>query len=407
MGILDWIGADKWFGEDLPQRTNVFGAVLKDRMGIKPPKMNVKKGYFPTAQELREQRSARAQPKTSPADEIFARLEALQNLDRYMPDMESLRAQAFGNASSQYDPIIEALRRQQTDTQARGDRDYQTLGQMFGSLSESYQKDIPRIEEQYGQTQANTAKQYEDLKGTVSDTYSKSLAEQEELANRLGIQAALPDVAAKQFSDRDYFTNRANTEAQTANTAIGMEQRGATEFTQAGSKIAKYQGTERQANLMDQLREALGALDAEIGKTEAAKGQAAASSLADLYSAASDSAGKRAQSEFDNYIDAIKLMQSMQGGQESNPVKSLADVPGRAMEGFGLSANQAQRLQDIFASTLTNDDTIMSGIDPMYGTALTDEALAARMLEAGRAGGLSRQELAALQNLSLEYFGRR
>lgn len=411
MGFLDWIGADKWIGGGIrsgyvPFTTANARKQVSGNLGRISGGMNVRRGYFPTAEELREQKRQQAGQQASTAEDIFRRLEELQNLDRYMPDTEALRSQAMSAASAQYDPVIAALRQQMGEMESRGQRDTERLGQMYASLAGSYEGDLPRIQETYGTAQTNTAAEYQALQDKVSQTYANTAKEQEELAKRLNLEAALPDTIAEQSSDRDFFNNLAAKEAQTAKTAIGMEQRGTEEFTRSGGKIARFEGANRQASLMDKLREMLGAAQLQIGQQEAAKSAAVAKGFGDLQSGAMEAAQKRAQAEFDNYVTAIKLGKDLQGSTTSGPVKSLADIPGRAMS-MGLQPTATQRLQDIFSSTLANDEVIQQGIDPTYGTSMTDEALAARLMEAGRQRGLSRAELNALQMMALEYFGRR
>lgn len=346
-------------------------------------------------------------PGISTAD-ILARLEALQDPSKYMMDPAMLERQAMAAASAQYDPLITELSSQMRSAQSRGERNKVELGSMFGALSTNLMQDIPAITQSFGQTKQTTQQEYDTLKNSIQQQYAQSQKEQEDMMKRLNIEAAAPDILPEQQRDRDYFTSLASTEGQTAQTALGMEERGATEFTRKGSELARVEGTQRQANLMTQLAELLNTYESQIGSQRAAKQQAYTAGLGELQSESQKNALTRSQRDFENYIKSIQLGRQLRQ-DEMSPIgytKSPADIPGRALS-MGLDEYGAQSVQDVFMSAVGGDESILAGIDSTFGTALPKEALAARVMEAGRQAGLSRQELNALQTIALEYFGRR
>jgi hypothetical protein len=187
-----------------------------------------------------------------------------------------------------------------------------------------------------------------------------------------------------------------------------MEQRGATEFTRQGSDIAKIEGTQRQANVMEQLQELLASYEGQIGSYEAAKEQAYAAGLSDLQRQSQAQSLQQAQRDFENYIKVIQLGRDLRK-DEAAPgasVKSPADVASRALT-MGLDPTSAQGVQNVFLDAIGSDPQILAGVDPVFGMDLPREALAARIVEQGRNAGLNRAQLNALQTIALEYFGRR
>lgn len=380
-----------------------------------PPNIQSSTGNFydegTRFREARDQANRLNNPGMPSTADIMARLEALQNPSRYLMDDRALLAQARAAASAQYDPVISQLRSQMGSTESRGQRQRAELGSMFGQLSSSLEADIPKITENYARTKQETKGEYDQLQQSIEGQYRESQAEQEEMLKRLNIEAAAPDMLPQQQRDKDYFTSLAMKEGQTAQTALGMEERGNTEYTRRGSEVARVEGTQRQSDLQLQINDILQALQGQIGSNEAAKSQAISAGHLSLQSQNQKSAQDTAQRDFDNYLKSISLgrdlyKDQLQGmGKPVTSVSSPADVGGRALT-MGLPQPDAQRLQDIFMSSIGSDPRILAGLNTETGSALSKEQLAAYIVEQGRSQGLSQSQLNALQTIALEYFGR-
>lgn len=178
-------------------------------------------------------------------NDILARLEALQDPSRYLGNEDDIRDQAMSAASAQYDPLIAALRSQMGSAQNRADRNYGQLGQMYSALSGDIQGDIPEIQQMYTEDKAESRAGFDQLQAGIKDQYAQSAAEQEAMLQRLNIEAAAPDILPEQQRDRDYFTQLAARDAQTEQSALGTEERGAVDYTRSGSQIARYEGTNK------------------------------------------------------------------------------------------------------------------------------------------------------------------
>lgn len=362
-------------------------------------------------QRLRDQALAGLQEATGPPStaDILSHLEQLQDPSRYMGDTGSLAEQALAMSSAQYDPIIAQLEAQMGSARSRAGRSKQELGQMFNALSTDLQGDIPEIQQMYAGDKAEAKQSYDQLGQQIKDQYAQSGAEQEAMMQRLNIQAAAPDILPEQQRDRDYFTQLASRDSAVEQNALGREESGAINFTRQGSEIARTEGTQRQADVMAQLSDLLNEYSGQIGAQKAAKQTAYASNLLDLQGKQQTSASEAAQRDFENYISMIQIGRALKkddsGTGAVTSVKSPADVAGRAM-GMGLDQNGSQRVQDIFMSTISSDPQILSGAG-VFGQSMPKEAMAQRVVAAGRRNGLSPSELNALQTIALEYFGRR
>jgi hypothetical protein len=310
-------------------------------------------------------------------------------------------------ASAQYDPVISQLRNQAGVAQSRAERNKAQLGGMFQGLSNSLMGDIAPIQQQYANTKQQTADQYTQLQNQLKSQYSESQAQQEAMLRRLNIEAAAPDVFEGQTSDKDMYLANAATESQNVQSQLAQQEGGAVNYTRQGAELARTEGTNRQADLMANLSDYLAQIEGQVGANEAAKQQSYIAQLTGLQTSSQESAIQNAQRDFENYIKVLGVMQDLQKqGPQQGPVKSLGDVAPKALS-MGVDADGAQAIQNVFMSALSSDPVIQSGLDPKFGVSLTEEALANRVSEVGRQRGLNQSQLNALQQIALEYFGRR
>ncbi len=340
--------------------------------------------------------------------DILAQLQQLQDPSRYMTDPGSLEQMARDQAAAQYDPVIAQLESQMGSAQTRAARNKDELGRMYSGLSASLQGDVPGIQQMYSEDKAQSQQMYDQLQQQTQNQYNQSSNEQQQMMDRLNIQAAAPEALAAQQRDKDYFTQLAAQNAATEQTALGKEERGAVNFTNQGSQIARSEGTSKQADLMAQLEDLLGQYSSQIGAQQVAKSNTYQSLLGQLQSDSQQSAVQNAQRDFENYISMIQLGRALDKDKTTGQVgqvKSPADVAGRAM-GLGLDQNRAQNVQDVFMTAISSDPQILNGTN-VFGQAASKEQMASRIVDAGKKAGLSGADLNVLRTVALEYFGRR
>lgn len=350
-------------------------------------------------------RKAREQSNSSSVNDILSRLEQLQDPSRYMADQSEIDRQA-ASAGAAFDAIISGLRSQMGNAQSRAARYDTQLNDMYTALSTNLQESVPVVQQQFADTKQQTADQYANLEQSITNQYAQSQADQEAMYKRLNIEAAAEGTMPQQMRDRDFFVNTAKAQGNTMQTALGQEERGATEFSRQGSQIAQAEGTNRRADLQAQLQEMMAAFESQIGQQEAARAAAISEARSNLSGQMQKNALDRAQQDFQNYISMIKLGQDLRGSQTGgSSVQSPADVAQRALN-LGLGSGEAQRLQNVFMSSIGGNEMILGGLNPETGTAATKEALARQIVEAGRQQGMTQAQLNALQTIALEYFGR-
>lgn len=353
--------------------------------------------------------------ESSTTDDILKQLQALSDPSRYMMNQGDLMRQAQAQASAQYDPQIAAIKAAMAGAQTRGTRNRDQVIGMFNGLSDNIRGDVPVVTQQYDQAKQTTGNEYQQLKDSINQQYDQSQKQQEDIYKRLGIQAAASDVVPQQQTDRNFFVGQAGSKNQTAQNALTTEQQGAIDYVNSGSRNARVEGTQRGADIMNNLADLLNQYQAQVGAQEAAKAQAVSAIMGQLQTAGQKNALDMAQRDFQNYIAAANLGRGLQSDQLNqlkmqqslypNAVKSLSDISGRAL-GMGLNDSEASNLSSIFGQALSNPQ-LLAGIDPNSGQQLSPEAKAQLVIEQGRQQGLSQAELNALMSMALEYFGRR
>lgn len=354
----------------------------------------------------------------SDIDDILKQLQALNDPSKYLQDENSLRAQAAAMAGAKYDPVIAGLRNQARQATQRGEQGQRDVISIFNQLSDSIKGDVPTIEGQYDAAQQKQSGQFNDLKQGITDQYAKSQSEQAQIYKDLNIQAAASDVTPQQQTDRDYFVNRASTDAQVQNSALTQERQGMVDFTNKHSQNARTEGTQRSADILSNLNALLEQYNGNIAANEAAKQQESMAGFMQLQGQNQSNASEQAQRAFQNYISVLNVGRDLRGdqlnemlkmkelnGATAGAVKSLADIPNRIM-GLGLGGQSAQAIQNVMASSL-NNDLISGGLNPDTGQQATPEAKVQAILETGQNAGLNQQEIEALRIAALEYFGRR
>lgn len=342
-----------------------------------------------------------------PPSEIFNRLQNISNPSNYMMDPSILQQQAQSAANAQYDPIIGNLQNQMNISQQRADRNKGYVDSMFQGLSNSLQGDVPKINQTFDAGKQKTQNEYTQLQNSIQGQYADTQNAQNDVFNRLGIQAATPDIAPRQAKDQAFFENMAKSAGQTQQDALNLQQNGAVDYTNRGSQIARAEGTQRQADITNQLNDLLQGYQGQIGSNVQAKNQSYISALGSLYQQARQFALEEAQRNTGNYTSAINTGRDLVNDMwnHMNLVQnthSPAQVGARAIT-FGLPFESAQKLQNVFSGAVM-DPYIQHGIDQSTGANLTPQAKTAKVMEIAQQNGLSQPELNALQAISLEYF---
>lgn len=227
------------------------------------------------------------------------------------PSEAQLRLQAAALAAEQYDPQINNLRRLMQTTSKRGNENVKALGSMFNALSGSLQADIPKIQADTKKSKGQTQAEYNDLRANLAKQFADSRAAQMAEMKALGIEAAAPDVLPEQHADENFFQSQTAQQGQQALDYLTSIGRNSEEFTRQGAQLARTEGTNRQADVRQQLADLLNEYEGQIGDLGAAKQSSAAAMLAQLMGQVQENQTKFGQQAFENKLQLGKFKLDM------------------------------------------------------------------------------------------------
>lgn len=321
------------------------------------------------------------------------------------PDNAGLASQAQHAVNAQYDPQIAALQRAMEASKGRAATSRVELGNMYASLHDSELADIPKITQIFNEGAQGVKQQYDQLGQQVAGDYKAAEQQEQQLMQRLNLQAAAPDIMAQQSSDQQFFKGQQGQSEQDTLDALKLIQSGSEAFTREGAQMAQYEGTNRQADVMSQLEQFLTNTTGQIGDLQGAKQNAYMSMLGQLQNSAQSQYSQQQNQLFERLLDIAKLQQSgMQGGINQYKAGPLA-----ASQYLGSSGAQNPEALNSFLLQTLQDPTIQSGrtMGPDgRPTGMTPEAAASLAQQKAAAAGMSPQSQQQIYMAMLAYMGR-
>lgn len=149
-------------------------------------------------------------------------------------------------------PIYDSREQAATANTNRATHDVQN---MYGQLSQDYQNLAPQQLQQAAAAQDQVKQLYGQLKSNIEGSYSRVAQEQGDLFNKLGIQAALPDVLAKQAPAVQQASIAADeNQAQQQQRYMDMGQADSTYYRE-GAPNAVLRGNEVSTGMLNKLQD--------------------------------------------------------------------------------------------------------------------------------------------------------
>lgn len=378
--ILDWVGRSPVQGQDVPDPNQP--------QANKPPDL---------------------QPTPQP-DTMSVLMDQLLNsiYGGNGVDTSALDAQARQIANSQIDPQIAALQNAMGQARANANRNSAIIGDMFSQLSSSLKGDIPGINQRYDAANTTVNAQNQAAQTNIDQIYADIQAQQQALADKLNLQAALPEGVAQQNSNKAFLESQnAQSNADTL-AALQMLKQGDVGLTQNYSQIASAEGPQRQADLMAQLQNYLNSTNSQVAGLEGQRQQAYQQALSSLMS----SAQSQQNNTFDQLLGIAKLQAQLQGQQSQNqPTYRSGPLAASQYLGQTTDPQNASRLNAVLLSVL-QDPRILGGRIEVPGpngiqsVPITPEAAASIAQQIGSQQGLNPQEQQMLYMAMMAYQGK-
>lgn len=183
-------------------------------------------------------------------------------------DEDELMGLIRGSIDPIYDArrsVLEGMMSQAEDRTARGRQDIES---MYEALAQDYERLAPTAAQQAARYQDEIESLYGSLRSNIEGNYARVADEQRELYEQLGIEDALPGA-------QEAILSQGADSASVADELSAINQQRALDmanidqsYYRQGAPLARLTGSNRSADLLQQLQEQLASLQSEISMLE-------------------------------------------------------------------------------------------------------------------------------------------
>lgn len=304
-------------------------------------------------------------PGTSPVADIMGQLQKLltqgpgggqfqpQSMPSFDPNRYKDEAQNAVNA--QFNPILDQIRAQQTQTQGRAGTNKQVVGNLYQGAVNDINVGAAATQKQYDQTQAQSQQLYSDERNRIAAGYAADANAQRQEAKRLGTEAlGVNEAIAKQTGDKQFADQMGSQQMQSSQQALGMQEQGAADYDKAIAQATRGEGINAQQDIMKQLEDYMSQSNSDIASTQSQAANASSDLMYKLAQAAYDRDAQNTQFQYQQSRDYIgdqnnlydqqkdMLMQQLEAAQAGqtdqsklNPWQSVATFADQLQPGQG------------------------------------------------------------------------
>lgn len=230
------------------------------------------------------------------------------------------------SVNGEYDPQIAALQQAMKQAKTRAGGAKKDLGALYNDLSGFYTGRVEPTKNMYKIAKQDAKDRTESLKSSITQDYASRLKEQVDMYKQLGIEAAAPSATEGQYADEASQLAVSDNTGSAEEAALAQEQTGDVNYWSQGAGIAKHEGVEQQADVMQQLQDYLNTQGTNLASLQGQKKAAYNSSLLKAKQEQADAANQQQNQIWQRMLELAKLKQSMQGSAGSTPSKGLTGV---------------------------------------------------------------------------------
>lgn len=220
---------------------------------------------------------------------------------------EELQRMAQTQVGAQFNPMIEALKRQMEAKQNRGQRSQGQAREMYGDLSKDLISQIPMLTQRFAEQDAQTEHRYDTASTELQNQYGKQEAEQLALMKKLGIDAASQEATQQAEDDQNYFQNQMTLDEQRQMDAMDQQQSSATTYQRSLGNNSKMAGENRAQEIGQMLEEYLTEAEGQMTGLQGQKSSAMAALLAQMQGQDAQRVQQQTESEGDRLMDLFRF----------------------------------------------------------------------------------------------------
>lgn len=379
------------------------GSLVTNPLDVLAGNKNYSKNYPWSALSRVQAAKQRTQQRaTDSAISDIAQLESLlQNMSNFaMPDLSSLKDEAWKSIAALYNPQISNLEKSMDSAKKRAKGAKRDIKAIFDDLVDYYEGQEKPTKERAKQYKEEAKQQAASLKQSIADDYAQRLREQVDLYKSLGIEAAVPSATEGQYSDQANALAVAENTRAAEEAALTQQEAADLAYWAEGAGTANREGAEYQADIARQLQAFLDKQEAALAEVKGQKKAAYHQAVMQLEQQAAESAARQQNELWNRMLELAKLKNSM---------SSSSNMPNRGLSG-ALAYLNDQRLGNIFQQYLA--EAQIWGNSPQgklyYGGRgpSTPEEWAQVIRDNAANKGLSPADQLALWQAALRYYGR-
>lgn len=325
----------------------------------------------------------------------------LAGLGQGQVPLAQLQAAARQQASV-FDPQITALQALMSQAKSSGKSARAEIGDIYTKLADSYKGDIATARKEFATSKEQERAMLAEYQGQLRNNYGSSMDALTEEFQKLGIEAAAPDVMPELAADQGNWADIASRESAADMQALQQMEQGDVQYYTKGAPLARQEGAQVQSELVKQLEAFLTQQRGNLGQIQAQKQNAYMAALSDLQKqqqGVQDDQWNRLLQSGNFMLDYRKQLAAEQkAGTTKVPTKGLkgaSQVIGQ-MLGPQLGAQTYQIFQDMLISP---------EFRPVTGKLPVQDA-AYLATKYGQSKGLNPAQITALMQGVYAYYGR-
>lgn len=324
----------------------------------------------------------------SPADSFQTIFDQLQNqlhgIQVAPTPLDILKRQASATVGAQYDPQIEALKREMGSTEKRAKKNQKSVKGMYKALGSDIDSQMAAIGHQFDQAESEANSRYADAKNALQGSYNEQAANQDAVLRRLGIAAAEPDANQQMNADQAYFQQQQSSDKRQLLDALAQMEGADKSYNRQSADNAVLAGTNRAADIGTQLEDYLQQAGGQLTGLMSGKESAVAAMLAQLQQSDAQNVHQQEQDAFNRImalnrfqLDIAKQQAANQPQAPESLFKGTTGLSGMTNYLAELYPDNTGRATDIssLVEEVLRDPTVVSGKQRIPGAYNGQDAL--------------------------------
>jgi len=300
------------------------------------------------------QKSGLVDTSTNPLDQL---MQQIQSINVAPTPYDQLLQIASGQASTQFDPLIQELQGQISATTNRAHKNEGQAKAMYNDLAKDIAAQMPEITNQLSQASQETEQRYNQTQQALQGEYNKQAEAQAALLKKLGIQAAAPEASQQAMEDQAYFQQQSKSDEANALDLLNEMKNADVSYNRQSADNTRLAGVNTAQDIAAQLEDYLQQANSKLSGLKTSKQSAIQSALAQLQQQDQQRIEKQENQQYQHLMDMANLQLRIQQMQQDAANKNTL------FKGTNGPSGAANYLSEIYPTDNTTSSAILSAIN--------------------------------------------